>query len=68
MFARSQQAMVVTTDDWPSIHGTARLFERETPTSKWKPVGESFLVVVGAGGLGTTAEDDWRLGRDIAAF
>ncbi len=50
-FTRSLQTVVVTTKDWNSISGTARLFERKTATSNWKPVGDSFPVVVGRSGL-----------------
>ncbi|MFN6963827.1 MAG: L,D-transpeptidase [Pyrinomonadaceae bacterium] len=50
-FERSLQAVVVTTPDWDSIRGTARLFERANARSRWKEVGEAFPVVVGRSGL-----------------
>ena len=50
-FAESLQAVVVTTKDWPAVQGTARRFERKNLKSAWKPVGESFPVVVGRNGL-----------------
>lgn len=51
-YSQSQQAIVVTTKDWSAVPGTAQLFERKTPRSKWKAVGGSFPVVVGRTGLG----------------
>jgi D-alanyl-D-alanine dipeptidase len=51
-YSQSLQAVVVTTKDWSAIQGTARLFERKSVTAKWKPVGESFPVVIGRNGLG----------------
>jgi D-alanyl-D-alanine dipeptidase len=50
-FTKSLQAVVVTTKGWDTIAGTARMFERKTVKSEWKPVGESFPVVVGRNGL-----------------
>lgn len=50
-FAESLQAVLVTTDDWNSTKGTARLFERGAQKSKWRAVGEKFPVVVGRSGL-----------------
>jgi L,D-peptidoglycan transpeptidase YkuD (ErfK/YbiS/YcfS/YnhG family) len=50
-YSKSLQAVVVTTPDWPSVQGTARLFERKTVGSVWKQVGDSFPVVVGRNGL-----------------
>jgi D-alanyl-D-alanine dipeptidase len=50
-FAKSLQAVVVTTSGWDTIAGTARRYERKTVKSDWKPVGESFPVVVGRSGL-----------------
>jgi D-alanyl-D-alanine dipeptidase len=50
-FARSLQAVVVTTKDWDAVTGTATLFERKNEKSDWKAVGESFPVVVGRSGL-----------------
>ncbi len=50
-YAESLQAVVVTTDDWNSVTGTARLFERESRRSNWKAVSETFPVVVGKNGM-----------------
>src|SRR5437763_695175 len=54
-FEKSLQAIIVTTDDWNSIHGTARLVERESTRSQWKVTGDEFPVVVGRSGLGLDA-------------
>jgi L,D-peptidoglycan transpeptidase YkuD (ErfK/YbiS/YcfS/YnhG family) len=51
-FERSLQAVVVTTPDWNSVQGTARLFERKSTRSQWKAVGGEFPIVVGRSGLG----------------
>lgn len=51
-FSGSRQAVVVTTEDWSAVHGTARLFERKTKGSDWKAIGNPFPVVVGRSGLG----------------
>lgn len=50
-FAKSLQAVVVTTKDWPAIAGTARLYERRDANSDWKSKGNTFPVVVGENGL-----------------
>jgi zinc D-Ala-D-Ala dipeptidase len=50
-FAKSLQAVVVTTKDWDTVAGTATLYERKNAGSDWKPSGESFPVVVGRNGL-----------------
>lgn len=50
-FEKSLQAVVVTTKDWDATRGTAAIFERTAPGSKWKKVGDSFAVVVGRSGL-----------------
>jgi len=60
-FSDSLQAVVVTTKDWRSVQGTARLFERKTTKSKWKTVGDRFPIVVGKSGLGTTRLDAWQM-------
>ena len=52
LFEKSLQAIVVTTDDWNLIHGTARMVERAKPGDTWKIVGESFPIVVGRSGIG----------------
>jgi L,D-peptidoglycan transpeptidase YkuD (ErfK/YbiS/YcfS/YnhG family) len=51
-FENSLQAVVVTTPDWNSVQGTARLFERKSTKSSWKAVGDGFSIVVGKSGLG----------------
>src|SRR5438132_13114861 len=50
-FNKSLQAVVVTTKDWNTVTGTARLFERKDVNADWKPVGANFPVVVGRNGL-----------------
>ncbi len=50
-FSKSLQAIVVTTKDWNSVQGAARLFERKTIDAKWSAVGKAFPVVVGKNGL-----------------
>jgi L,D-peptidoglycan transpeptidase YkuD (ErfK/YbiS/YcfS/YnhG family) len=50
-YAKSRQAVVVTTKDWSAVEGKAQLFERKSAKGKWKAVGESFAVVVGKNGL-----------------
>lgn len=50
-FERSLQAVVVTTKDWNTISGRARLFERKDARSKWKATGDEFEIVVGRSGL-----------------
>lgn len=50
-FPESQQAVVVTTPDWPAVQGTAQLFERKSLKSGWKAVSGKFPVVVGRNGL-----------------
>ena len=49
----SLQLVIVTTKDWPTVQGTARLFERKTKGAVWRPFGPAFPVVVGRNGLGT---------------
>jgi D-alanyl-D-alanine dipeptidase len=50
-FSESLQAVVVTTNNWDSVPGQARLFERKSVQAKWKPVATAFPVVVGRNGL-----------------
>src|SRR3982750_3840532 len=50
-FSKSLQAVVVTTKDWPSVQGTARLYRRSTPVGAWQAVGDEFAVVVGRNGM-----------------
>ena len=55
-FTGSLQTVVVTTKDWNTIGGTARLYERKDAKAGWKLVGESFPVVVGRNGLAPAKE------------
>lgn len=50
-YAKSLQAVVVTTDNWEATKGAARMFIRKTLKSKWRSVGESFEVVIGKNGM-----------------
>lgn len=50
-FTRSLQAVVVTTNGWDNINGTAALYERKDANAEWKRVGDNFPVVVGRNGL-----------------
>src|SRR3954451_21185975 len=59
-FADARQAIVVTTQGWNTLKGQARLFERKG--SKWKQVGDPFLVVVGHNGLGIDSSESWLEG------
>ena len=51
LYAKSLQAIVVTTENWEATKGAAQLFERKTAKSKWNPVGESLPVVTGKNGM-----------------
>lgn len=62
-FAKSLQAVVVTTKDWPAVTGTARLYERKDAKSDWKSMDDSFAVVVGQSGL---AWGDYELAPSAA--
>ena len=55
----SLQSVVVTTKDWNSVQGKARIFERNTTRAEWQAVGKSFPVVVGKKGLAWS--DDARM-------
>jgi len=57
-FNKSLQMVYVTTPDWTSVQGTARLYERKNLRSKWKQIGDAFPVVVGRSGLGMD-DPDW---------
>lgn len=50
-FARSLQAVVVTTKGWDDIKGSAVIYERKDPRADWKRVGDPFPVVVGRNGM-----------------
>jgi L,D-peptidoglycan transpeptidase YkuD (ErfK/YbiS/YcfS/YnhG family) len=58
-FENSLQAVIVTTPDWRSVQGTARLYERKNGRSDWKSVGDGFPIVVGRSGLGMDSEMKW---------
>jgi L,D-peptidoglycan transpeptidase YkuD (ErfK/YbiS/YcfS/YnhG family) len=60
------QAVVVTTRDWSNVQGNARLFERKSLKSNWKPVGKSFPIVVGKNGLGWS-DKSYPEKRDMTA-
>jgi L,D-peptidoglycan transpeptidase YkuD (ErfK/YbiS/YcfS/YnhG family) len=64
-FAESLQAVVVTTPDWPTVKGTARLFERKTLRAKWTAVGDEFPIVVGRSGLGWAIESAPESAKDF---
>lgn len=61
--AASTQIVVVTTADWDSVTGQARLFERQGQRDRWKRVGDPFEIVVGKTGL---AWGDGLLAADAA--
>jgi L,D-peptidoglycan transpeptidase YkuD (ErfK/YbiS/YcfS/YnhG family) len=50
-FTKSLQAVVVTTNGWDTINGTAALYERKNANADWKRMGDSFPVVIGRNGL-----------------
>ena len=50
--SRSLQLVVVVTDDWNAVPGVMRRYERDGVRSRWRAVGASVPVVVGASGLG----------------
>lgn len=50
-YSKSLQAVVVTTKDWNSVQGEARLFERKTANSKWIAAANFFPIVVGKNGV-----------------
>jgi L,D-peptidoglycan transpeptidase YkuD (ErfK/YbiS/YcfS/YnhG family) len=56
-FTKSRQAVVVTTKDWNATKGTAKRFERKSPTAKWQAVGDAFPVVIGRNGLGKPLDE-----------
>ena len=49
---RSQQCVVVLTDNWASTIGVMRAFERRGATASWKERGPEIAVVTGKNGLG----------------
>ncbi len=50
--AQSTQIIVVTTAAWSTVEGQLQRYERSNAREPWRPVGESFAVVVGKNGLG----------------
>lgn len=50
-YAKSLQAVVITTPDWNAVQGKAQVFQRKSAKSAWKSVGKSFPVVVGQNGM-----------------
>lgn len=50
-FAKSLQAVVVTTNGWDATTGTGAIFERKNTGSNWKQIGDAFAVVLGRSGL-----------------
>lgn len=50
-FPESRQALIVTTKDWNTTQGEARLYERSGPSGKWQSKGDAFPVVVGRSGM-----------------
>lgn len=58
-YSTALQAVMVTTRDWESFRGTARLYERKDAGSKWKKVGDDFPVVIGRNGMGIDESDGW---------
>jgi D-alanyl-D-alanine dipeptidase len=49
--ANSQQALVVTTENWGALQGTLQRYERSELGSPWQRIGEGVPVVVGKKGL-----------------
>jgi L,D-peptidoglycan transpeptidase YkuD (ErfK/YbiS/YcfS/YnhG family) len=50
--SNSLQLVVVVTDDWSSVPGEMRRYERDGVRTTWRAVGTGVAVVVGAAGLG----------------
>ena len=59
-FADSLQAVVVTTANWDTAQGKARLYERGSTKDKWKPVGDGFDITVGRSGLAIDDSSAWE--------
>src|SRR5512144_1012024 len=47
----SGQMLLVITDDWSSVNGTAQRFERDNGAASWRAVSSPVDVVVGRAGL-----------------
>jgi D-alanyl-D-alanine dipeptidase len=45
------QVVLVTTDGWDGVNGTAQRFERRSASAPWQAVGAAIPVVVGRSGL-----------------
>ncbi len=56
LLSKSRQAVVVTTKDWNTLQGKARIFERPNTKAQWKAVGAPFPVVIGRKGLGWSVD------------
>jgi len=48
----SQQLLLVVAEDWQSKAARMQRFERARPDEAWQPVGTTFPVNLGRGGLG----------------
>lgn len=48
----ARQLVLVLTDDWSTVPGTLRRYERASAGAAWAPAGDAIPVVVGKGGLG----------------
>ena len=48
-YKKSQQIVLVTTEDWNAVQGSLQRYERKG--KEWKPVGDAFDIVVGRSGL-----------------
>lgn len=68
VLSRSRQIVVVTTENGRSTHAAARLFERRTSRSAWKPVGNDFPVVIGRTGLAWGEYAELRGGDESVPF
>ncbi len=47
----SRQLILVTTSGWDEVRGSLRRFERNSPSSAWRPAGEAIPIVVGRNGM-----------------
>ena len=50
--AKTEQAIVVVTENWQGVAGQLQRFERTPEQMTWQPVGQPFSVVVGRKGMG----------------
>ena len=58
-YANSLQTIVVTTKNWETTQGSARLYERRSLKDDWKALGKEFAVTVGRSGLGIDDTAKW---------